>query len=238
MLTLDEIVAAERVVRATLAPTPALSWPLIERRLGARVVVKHENHNPTGAFKVRGGLTYMAELKAKSPQTTGVIAATRGNHGQSIAHAAKRVGLTATIVVPHGNSREKNAAMTAYGAELVEYGADFQEALEHAIVTSCRNKAEIVGLDERETGPRALLNYGHTFGHAIEAGLGYGAWLHGEAVACGRQRNMGRRDVRYARPCHTKGESLVQDHVAQVRVVARERRAAIRRVGADRPARA
>ena len=94
--------------------------------------MKHENHTPIGAFKVRGGLTYMASLKERHPDVTGVIAATRGNHGQSIALAAKRSGLNCTIVIPHGNSREKNAAMAAFGAELVVHGDDFQDALQHS----------------------------------------------------------------------------------------------------------
>ena len=142
--TLKDVEAAADLIRPVLTPTAQICWPLLSARAGAEVWVKHENHNPTGAFKVRGGLTYMAELKAKAPETTGVIAATRGNHGQSIANAAKRVGLTATIVVPQGNSREKNAAMTAYGAELVEHGADFQEALEHAMALGAERKLHAV----------------------------------------------------------------------------------------------
>jgi threonine dehydratase len=117
---------------SALPATPAIEWPLLSRACGARVVVKHENHLPTGSFKVRGGLVYMAELRAREPDVRGVIAATRGNHGQSVAFAARQHGLRAVIVVPHGNSVEKNAAMRGYGAELVEHGRDFQEALEHA----------------------------------------------------------------------------------------------------------
>ena len=138
MLTLDEIVAAERVVRTTLPPTPAIAWPLIERRLGACVIVKHENHNPTGAFKVRGGLTFVDELKRRNPTAKGLISATRGNHGQSLAFAGARVGLPVTIYVPKGNSVEKNAAMRAYGAELVEFGDDFQAAREEAMAQADR----------------------------------------------------------------------------------------------------
>jgi len=115
-----------------LPATPAIEWPLLSERCGARVVVKHENHLPTGSFKVRGGLIYMRELRAREPHVRGVIAATRGNHGQSVAFAARRVGLPATIVVPHGNSVEKNAAMRALGATLLEHGRDFQDAFEHA----------------------------------------------------------------------------------------------------------
>jgi threonine dehydratase len=121
-----------QVVHAVLPPTPQRRWPLLERRAGCAVWVKHENHAPTGAFKVRGGLTYLASLVRREPAVAGVLAATRGNHGQSVAFAAARHGLPAVIVVPHGNSREKNAAMQAFGAELIEHGQDFQEAYEYA----------------------------------------------------------------------------------------------------------
>jgi threonine dehydratase len=124
--------AAAELVYRVLSPTPALEWPILSQRCGTRVVVKHENHLPTGCFKVRGGLVYMNELREREPGVGGVIAATRGNHGQSVAFAARRFGLRAVIVVPHGNSVEKNAAMRALGAELVEHGRDFQDAFEHA----------------------------------------------------------------------------------------------------------
>lgn len=123
--------AAETVYKA-MTPTPQICWPLLSARAGTEVWVKHENHTPIGAFKVRGGLTYIAALKKREPDVTSVIAATRGNHGQSIALAARRAGLSCTIVVPNGNSREKNAAMQAYGATLEVYGDDFQDALQHA----------------------------------------------------------------------------------------------------------
>jgi threonine dehydratase len=106
---------------------------LLREQLGTHIWVKHENHTPTGAFKVRGGLVYFRELAASVRPPRGVIGATRGNHGQSIGFAARRAGLAATIVVPHGNSREKNAAMRALGVELIEHGADFQAAREHAV---------------------------------------------------------------------------------------------------------
>lgn len=131
-LRLADIEDAAALVYQTMAPTPQICWPLLSARCGAEVWVKHENHTPTGAFKIRGGLTYMADLKAQEPGIRGVIAATRGNHGQSIALAARKNGLAATIVVPHGNSREKNLAMGAFGAELIEYGQDFQEAYDYA----------------------------------------------------------------------------------------------------------
>lgn len=132
MFDLEDLAAAHELVSRAVPPTPAHAWPLLSRRLGAEVVVKHENHTPTGAFKVRGGVTYFDRLVRDNPEVKGVVAATRGNHGQSIAFAASRSGLAATIVVPHGNSVEKNAAMRAFGAELVEHGEDFQAALEHA----------------------------------------------------------------------------------------------------------
>lgn len=132
MLTLDILESAARLVHAVLPPTPQIAWPLLARRAGCAVWVKHENHHPVGAFKVRGGLVYMDLLRREQPAVTGVIAATRGNHGQSVAFAAARAGLSATVVVPHGNSAEKNAAMAALGARLVVHGHDFQAALEHA----------------------------------------------------------------------------------------------------------
>ncbi len=130
MFTHDALQAAATLVHRSLPPTPQHRWPLLAERLGCEVVVKHENHTPLGAFKLRGGLTFMDWLRRTRPEVTGVICATRGNHGQSVAFAARQAGLTATIVVPHGNSVEKNAAMRALGGELVEHGQDFQEALE------------------------------------------------------------------------------------------------------------
>jgi len=130
--TLKELRATADSVHTVLQRTPQIRWPLLCQRTGAEVWVKHENHQPVGAFKVRGGLVYMNELKQREPDVTGVIAATRGNHGQSIAFAAGRAGLRAVIVVPRGNSVEKNAAMLALGAELVVHGTDFQDAFEYA----------------------------------------------------------------------------------------------------------
>ena len=128
----DGLIDAMRIVREFMPPTPQQRWPLLDQRLGAAAWVKHENHTPVGAFKVRGGLVYFDALRRREPECQGVIAATRGNHGQSVALAAQRHSLHATIVVPHGNSVEKNAAMCALGAELIEHGDDFQAAREHA----------------------------------------------------------------------------------------------------------
>lgn len=130
--TLASIEAAARLVHEVMTPTPQICWPQLCQRIGAEVWVKHENHTPLGAFKIRGGLIYFEELKRGRPDVSRVIAATRGNHGQSIAFAAQQHRLEATVVVPHGNSYEKNAAMRARGVELVEHGLDFQDAFEHA----------------------------------------------------------------------------------------------------------
>lgn len=128
--TLGEIEAAKALIRPIIRETPTLRWPMLASNLGCDLWLKHENHTPVGAFKIRGGLVYMDELKRREPGVRGVIAATTGNHGQSIAFAAQRNNLRAVIVVPHGNNPEKNAAMRALGAELVEHGSEFQEALE------------------------------------------------------------------------------------------------------------
>lgn len=141
---LTDIEAAAAIVYRRLPPTPQIHWPLLSERTGCEVWVKHENHGPLGAFKARGGLVYFDWLAVSMPDTRGVIAATRGNHGQSIAFAARCHSLSATIVVPHGNSREKNAAMRAHGARLIEYGRDFQEALEHAHEIAARDHLHFV----------------------------------------------------------------------------------------------
>lgn len=130
---LEVIRQAAELVYRTMPPTPQYCWPLLNERAEAEVWVKHENHSPVGAFKIRGGLVYMDWLRREHPEITTVVTATRGNHGQSIALAATRNGIRAVIVVPRGNSVEKNRAMRELGAELVEEGEDFQAALEHAV---------------------------------------------------------------------------------------------------------
>lgn len=132
MPTLAEIESAAERVHAVLPPTPQIRWPLLCARTGCEVWVKHENHQPLGAFKVRGGLLFLDALTRTDPGLAGIVSATRGNHGQSLGFAAARLGLEAVIVVPHGNSPEKNAAMRALGVDLIEHGHDFQEAAEHA----------------------------------------------------------------------------------------------------------
>ena len=144
MFSLAELERAQEIVHAAMPPTAAHAWPLLAERLGTDVIVKHENHTPIGAFKVRGGLVYLDRLKRDQSQTPGIISATRGNHGQSLAFAAARSNVPATIYVPLGNSTEKNRAMKAFGAQLVEHGADFQEAREEAERHARRDGLHIV----------------------------------------------------------------------------------------------
>jgi threonine dehydratase len=139
---LPALEAAARLVHGVFPATPQHAWPLLAARTGAEVWVKHENHTPTGAFKVRGGLVHFDRLKRERPGIAGVVSATRGNHGQSLAFAGARAGIPVTIVVPHGNSTEKNAAMRAFGARLVEHGEDFDAARVEAM-----RLAEAEGLD-------------------------------------------------------------------------------------------
>src|SRR6185437_9041797 len=133
MFDLRQLERAHEIVGTAVPPTAAHAWPLLAQRLGAEVIVKHENHTPIGAFKVRGGLVYAERLKRERPGVAGLISATRGNHGQSLAFAAGRYKLPVTIYAPRGNSVEKNRAMRAFGAELVEHGDDFQVAREEAV---------------------------------------------------------------------------------------------------------
>jgi threonine dehydratase len=142
--TYEQLERTAAIVYQAMTPTPQYSWPLLNAEFGAEVWLKHENHTPVGAFKVRGGLAYFHELMAQDRRPEGVISATRGNHGQSLAFAAARHHLPVTIVVPHGNSREKNAAMRALGAELIEHGDDFQAAREHAEVLARERNLHMV----------------------------------------------------------------------------------------------
>jgi threonine dehydratase len=138
LFTLDELAAATATVRTYVPPTPAYAWPLLAERVGATVVVKHENHTPTGSFKARGGLVYVDALCRADRGLKGLVTATRGNHGQSIALAAARNGVPVVIVVPEGNSREKNAAMQAFGGELLTRGKDFDES--RAVAAQIQNE--------------------------------------------------------------------------------------------------
>src|ERR1700694_2916931 len=144
MFDLRQLERAHEIVGQAVPPTPAFAWPLLSQRLRTSVVVKHENHTPTGAFKVRGGLVYVDRLKRERPATPGIISATRGNHGQSLAYAAGRYLLPVTIYAPRGNSIEKNRAMRAFGANLVEHGEDFQAAREEAKRHARRDGLEFV----------------------------------------------------------------------------------------------
>jgi threonine dehydratase len=152
MFALAELETVLPIVREHVPPTPQYAWPLLRARTGVDVVVKHENHAPTGCFKVRGGVTYFDALRRERPHCPGIVSATRGNHGQSLAFAGARAGVPVTIVVPRGNSVEKNAAMRAYGAELIEHGADFDEAKDRAIALAAER-----GLDYAPSFHRDLV---------------------------------------------------------------------------------
>lgn len=161
MYSADELEQASRIVYAAMPPTPQYAWPLLHDETGCEVWVKHENHTPTGAFKVRGGLVHM-RLRKERGQTNGVITATRGNHGQSIPFAATRLGIKSTIVCPIGNSPEKNAAMRALGAELIETGHDFDSAREAAM-----SIAEERSLDFIPSFGRELVMGVSTYAHEL-----------------------------------------------------------------------
>jgi threonine dehydratase len=149
MIPLAEIEAATANVYAAMAPTPQYAWPLLAQRAGREVWVKHENHSPTGAFKLRGGLNLLATLAASGQLPAGIASATRGNHGQSLAFACRRFGVRCVIVVPNGNSSDKNAAMRAFGAEVIEFGRDFDEARAHAEDIARDRTLRLVGPFER-----------------------------------------------------------------------------------------
>lgn len=138
--SLEEIESVADSINALVPPTPAFDWPLLSARAGGPLWVKHENHTAIGSFKIRGALTYTARVLARDPDVRGLIAATRGNFGQAVAYAARLHGLSTTVVVPHGNSTEKNLAMRALGAELIEHGEDFQAALVHSEELAARRR--------------------------------------------------------------------------------------------------
>nr|WP_295784980.1 threonine dehydratase [Rhodoferax sp.] len=142
--SLQDIEDSAQVVYRAFAATPQYAWPLLTQKLGTTCWLKHENHTPVGAFKIRGGLTYFDQLARSKALPSEVISATRGNHGQSIGWAARDHGVRCTIIVPHGNSVEKNAAMRALGATLIEHGTDFQESREYAIALAQQRGAHMV----------------------------------------------------------------------------------------------
>lgn len=156
----DEFTEASHVVSRHMAPTPQFAWPLLKEAVGAEVWLKHENCTPTGAFKVRGGLVYIDRMVRERPTVNGVVCATRGNHGQSVAFAGRAAGVSVTIVVPRGNSPDKNAAMRGFGAELVEHGVDFQAALEHSVVLAEERGLEAVPSFDRDLC-RGVATYAH-----------------------------------------------------------------------------
>jgi threonine dehydratase len=166
MFTRAELESVLPVVRAAVSPTPQYAWPLLRARTGVDVWVKHENHTPIGTFKVRGGLVYFDRLRHKRSSLQGVISATRGNHGQSLAFAGRRLGVPVTIVVPQGNSTEKNASMRALGADLVEYGRDFDAAKQRA-----HEMASARGLNFAPTFHRDLVLGVATFAYELFAAV-------------------------------------------------------------------
>jgi threonine dehydratase len=165
--SLDEFTAAADVVARHMDPTPQFAWPLLGSELGAEVWLKHENCTPTGAFKVRGGLVYVDRMVRERPGVRGIVSATRGNHGQSLAFAGRAAGVPVTIVAPYGNSPDKNAAMRAFGAELIEHGADFQEAREHSVTL-----AEQRGLEAVPSFHRDLCMGVATYAHELFSAAG------------------------------------------------------------------
>jgi threonine dehydratase len=162
----DEIEEVARLVCKFMAPTPQYVWPLLCRRAGATVWVKHENHTPTGAFKIRGGITFIDWLRRTNPRVAGIVTATRGNHGQSQARAATAAGLKAKMIVPHGNSVEKNASMRAFGAEVVEFGRDFDEARVEAMRLADAEDLFMVPPFHREI-VRGVATYAHELFTAV-----------------------------------------------------------------------
>jgi threonine dehydratase len=160
MFTLAELEGVMPIVRASVPPTLQYAWPLLRAHTGVEVVVKHENHTPIGAFKVRGGLVYCDRMKRERPQVKGIVTATRGNHGQSLAFSGARAGIGVTIVVPYGNSSEKNGAMRALGAELIEHGRDFDEAKEQAVRIAAERSMEFAPSFHRDF-VIGVATYGH-----------------------------------------------------------------------------
>mgnify|MGYP006274305561 FL=1 len=187
MYTADELETASRIVYAAMPPTPQYAWPLLREEAGCEVWVKHENHTPTGAFKVRGGLVHM-KLRKERGETNGVITATRGNHGQSIPFAAARVGIRSTIVCPVGNSPEKNAAMRALGAELIETGHDFDAARETAMEIAAARGLDFIASFGKEL-VMGVSTYAHELFRAageldeVYVPIGMGSGIVGTIVA-------------------------------------------------------
>lgn len=159
LFSLEELRSAAQRIYQEMPPTPQYAWPLLADRFGAEIWLKHENHTPTGAFKIRGGITYIDWLVRENPEVSGIVTATRGNHGQAQARAARAAGLQAVIVVPVGNSVEKNTAMRGFGAELIEYGQDYNDAAEYAGQLARERNLAIVSAYHREI-VRGVASYG------------------------------------------------------------------------------
>ena len=192
--TVDELARATAVVRRHVPPTPQYEWPLLSAAAGSTVVVKHENHTPVGAFKVRGGLVYVDRLVRERPAVRGIVSATRGNHGQSLAFAGRAHGVPVCIVVPRGNSVEKNAAMRALGAEVIEIGDDFQEA--RAGVDRARGRARVRARPAVPSRPRARCR-------DLRRGVVRGGTVARHGVRAGRDGVRDQRAGRGARPART-----------------------------------
>ena len=230
---LAAIEAAAAIVHAAMPPTPAHRWPLLSARTGAEVWVKHENHTPIGAFKIRGGLVFIDRLRRERPDAAGMIAATRGNFGQSIAVAAGLAGLDAVVVVPRGNSREKNAAMEAQGAELVVHGGDFQESLEYA-----EGIADARGLHMVASFAEPLVHGTATYAlelfravpdlDAVYVPIGLGSGICGviaardpgalprtDPRALARRRAVSQDSLRYPRPRKSRSSGSTRSPIAQ-----------------------
>ena len=181
---MTELESAAALVHKVVPPTPQYAWPKLRRRAGCTVWVKHENHTPTGGFKVRGGLVYLDRLRRADPKAPGVITATRGNHGQSIAFAAARTGIPATIYVPNNNSVDQNSAIAAFGARLVEFGRDFDEAKHEAFRVAAAEGLHFVPSFHRDlvigVATYALELFGAVRGlDAVYVGVGMGSGITG-----------------------------------------------------------
>jgi threonine dehydratase len=186
-LTLRDLESAAEAVHRVMQPTPQYAWPKLARRAGCTVWVKHENHTPTGAFKVRGGIVYLEALLRAEPRISGVISATRGNHGQSIAFAAARAGVAATIYVPHGNSPDQNSAMAALGATVVAFGQDFDEARHEALRVATDRGLHFVPAFHRHlvagVASYALELFRAVSLHSVYVGIGMGSGICGLIAA-------------------------------------------------------
>src|SRR5258708_2847992 len=181
---MTELESAAALVHRVVPATPQYAWPKLSRRAGCTVWVKHENHTPTGAFKVRGGLVHLDRLRQATPRISGVISATRGNHGQSIAFAAARTGLPATIYVPRNNSQDQNSAIAAFGARVVEFGKDFDEAKHEAFRVAAAEGLHFVPSFHRDLviGAAAYalqLTRAATHSDAVAVGVGMGSGISG-----------------------------------------------------------